>query len=105
MMGLSEWVTRLRFGIVEDEYGNEVRGVASAVTYQARLEQTASTEITQDRATYISDWLLFLPPRSDIHAGDQIKADGAVFEVLGPPNILRTPSGAHHIEARLRHVS
>ncbi len=92
MMGLSERVTRRRFGTVEDEYGNEVRGVASVAVYPARLEQTASTEITQDRATYISDWLLFLPPRADIHAGDQVTAEGAVFEVLGPPNVLRTPS-------------
>jgi len=73
-----------------------------------RLEQTAAVEVTNNRDTQISDWLLFLMPDVVISGLSRVVrvSDRVVFEVVGPPSILTRPlTGPHHIEARLVHFS
>src|SRR5205809_758720 len=71
--------------------------------YPAWLEQTKGDELTEDRQTEVSDWLLILEPDADISAVDLVvDEDGQVFEVVAPPAGARTPRGVHHLEARCR---
>lgn len=90
-----------------DEYGNTVLTYGSGTDYPARMEQTTGTEVTQDRDTQVADWVLFLNPDAVITGDSRVVFNGSTFEVLGPPSTPTTPRtvGAHHIEARLRHVT
>lgn len=87
-----------------DAYGNEVPGPVTMATYPARLEQRGTTELTADRATVTSTWLLFLPDSAEVTAHDRVEVDGEPFEVVGRPARRTTPRGLHHLEAELRAV-
>jgi head-tail adaptor len=102
---LSETATVVRYGTAVDEYGNIIRGAATNVVYDARLEQLSSDEIVRDRDTIVADWRIFLPPDADISPYDRVEARGHIFEVSGLPNEQKSPRAAHHIEARLRFVT
>lgn len=90
-----------------DAYGSSTFVYSGGTDYPARMQQTAGTEVTKDRDTQVSDWLLFLNPDVPITGDSRVLFNGQTFEVLGPPAIPTTPRtvGPHHIEARLRHVS
>jgi hypothetical protein len=87
-----------------DDYGNQVDTFAPGVEYAARLEQRIGLEQTGDQNIQVGEWLLILPPEAVIDGTDRVLADGATFEVVGPPVRQRTPRGVHHIEAALRLV-
>lgn len=91
-----------------DRYNQPIEAVTLVTAdVPCRLEQTDSTEVTIGEATVISDWRLFLFPDAVISHADRF-IDGSVpprtFEVVGAPNVHRTPRGPHHIEARLRFI-
>lgn len=90
-------------GITQDEYGNDVRDWAHAtiVGVLGLVQQTQSVEVTLDRDTVIADWLLFLPASTTIDARARISDGTNTWEVIGNPNVVRTPRGPHHIECRL----
>jgi putative hemolysin len=88
-----------------DDYGNPLAEYAEPVAYPARLEQRAGDEVTADRDTQLADWVLFLPPDAVVDGYARVvDGYGRAFEVVGPPAVQHTPRGAHHIEARLRHI-
>jgi hypothetical protein len=87
-----------------DPYGNEIPSDGTATTYFGRLEQTAATEVTRDRDAVTSDWVLYLPPHATVSAYDHVVARGSRFEVLGSPDVLQTPRGAHHLAVRLQYL-
>ena len=79
--------------------------MSSSISFFGRVEQTAATEITVNRNTQITDWLLFAPIGTDILSGDQVQVEAITLEVVGNPSVMRTVEGqAAHIEARLIHV-
>lgn len=92
-----------------DAEGNPARAAAATTTSAARLEREVSladrAETSGGPVESMSKWLLLLPPTAVLGQRDQVVADGVTYEVDGPPVVQRTPSGPHHIEARLRLVS
>lgn len=89
-----------------DSRGNPVDTWTYGTPISAWLEQTEAQEVTRGRETLLSDWLLVFPdPSTAIGGRDRIQDDqGRTFEVVGPPEVVTTPRGPHHVEARLRHV-
>lgn len=88
-----------------DEFGDPASSETSRSTVSGRLEQTDSTEVTAGRDTALSNWRLFLAPGTTVDSTDQVVAGGRTFEVVGPPDELKTPRGAHHTVVRLRHIA
>ena len=87
-----------------DEYGSPIDTWTPGPSYPSRLEQRSATEVTVDGDVQRSDWVLFLPPGAAIKGRDRWVTGGRTFEVIGPPAVLHTPDGPHHIEAQLRHL-
>jgi hypothetical protein len=89
---------------VTDAYNNKVADWTNPtrVTEPARLEQTAATEVTVDRDTLVSDWLLFSAADSAIEGHKRVEARGSTFEVVGKPALFYDRSSPHHYETRLR---
>lgn len=101
---LTETVEVVRSGpaTTADEYGNPVPAGETRASWPARLEQLATDEVVRDRDTVVADWRMFLPAEADIGAYDRVEGRGHVFAVVGLPDTLRSPRGAHHVEVALR---
>jgi hypothetical protein len=88
-----------------DEYNSETLEYpdpADVALINARLEQTAATEIHSGRDTQLSDWLLYAMPDAPLSGDSRVFCNGITYEVVGPPAIVTRPTtGPHHIEARL----
>lgn len=99
-------VTIRRAGAATDRYGDTPPDwtAASDVATTGWLTQLDDGEDFTNRDAYTSTWRLFLRPGETIAAGDRVIADGATFEVDGPPQRARTREAVHHIEATLRAV-
>ncbi len=82
-----------------DAEGNWSPGTQTTVSCPCRLEQLEAS-----RGRGASIWRLFLLPDIAIGPTDRVVVDGESFEVDGRPDVLATPRGPHHIEARLRRV-
>lgn len=100
-------VTIIRPGDRTDAYNNSLPDWNDTTTSSTKgwLHRTASDEVFGNRDAQVSDWVLFLPVATDIRATDRVTVEGSTFEVHGPPNVLHTKRGAHHIEAALRAVT
>lgn len=103
---LTQTVTIIVPGITIDTYENPVLDWPGATRTDVlgRLEQASSVEVTLQRDTVVSDWLLFLHPDVSINPLDRVEADGRVFEVVGAPAPAQAPWGVHHLEVRLRYL-
>lgn len=99
---LTETATVVRFTTDRDEYNAEVDGTATRTDHRARLEQLTTEEIIRDRDTVVADWRMFLLPGVDVTPYDHVEARGFTFDVVGLPDELRTPRGAHHLEVLLK---
>lgn len=104
---LSETVTILRHTPgARDEYGNVAATWPAAETVRCRLEQRRSIEVTQDRQTVVSDWVLYLHPDQVITAKDRfLDRFGRTFTVVGAPAMQSTPTRDAYVEVSLRHFS
>jgi len=50
--------------------------------------------------------VLFLPAAAATATfEDEVLVDGLRYQVDGRPDVLRTPRGIHHVEARVRRVA
>lgn len=87
-----------------DAHGNRGWEDGDPQTYPALLQQLSAEEQMQDRTEQAADWRLFLPPAAVVDGDSKVVVDGKPYEVVGPPDRLRTPRGEHHVEARLRSV-
>lgn len=91
---------------VADQYGNPGIVTTSTSTTKGWLTQIAASELTENRDTALSDWELSLPKDQLLDANDQIVDDiGRTFEVVGTPNVARTPQRISHIVVRCRYIS
>lgn len=90
----------------EDDYGNPVDAYVPVGEQLGRLEQRSTVELTQDRQTVISDWVLALNPEAVVGPQDQfVDAYGRTFEVVGAPAMRSSPTRDFLVEVSLRHVS
>lgn len=96
-----------RGAIVKDDYGNEVPGTTSTVTTEGYVEQTKATEITVDRETYVTDWLVFLLADVVVDASDRILYGSSTLQVVGSPHRVWNPRTRRtdHVEARCVEVT
>ena len=100
---LTETFTVIRPGEKTDALNNKVADWENPtrVSYPAKLQRLDVAELIAGEQTPVSHWLVFLPPEADVRATDRGEADGKTFELVGPPEVLRTPQGIDHLEARL----
>ncbi len=104
----SDTIVIRRAPLVADDYGNENRDWANAVSSApvngCNLQPLSVTEVTVGRETLVSRWQLFAPPATDLLATDRVVHDTATYEVDGEPQRWgRAPRG--HIAAVLRKVT
>jgi hypothetical protein len=90
----------------KDEYGNDVITTTSTVGINGYVEQTDAQEVTVDRETYQTDWLVVLPAGTPVDGSDRIVHGDRTFEVVGRPHEVWNPRtrSVHHIKARAREV-
>lgn len=83
-----------------DEYNNEVVGTTSTFATTGYVEQTEAKEVTVDRETYTTDWLVVLFPDVAIDGSDHIAFGTQTFLVVGSPHTVWNPRTRvfHHIE-------
>jgi hypothetical protein len=93
-----------RDAVGEDKYGNTTYTAVTAGPYKCRLEQTTTTEMTQDRETVITRYRMFMLAGPDLRAADTVQIDGKTYEVDGDPVVRDGMHAAHHIEATLKEV-
>lgn len=84
-----------------DDYGNQAKVWGDGTATRAWVSQRSSVEITADRETAISQWVVYLPATVVITADDRVEWGDYVFEVDGNPLPAWTPRGHHHTEAAL----
>lgn len=98
-----------------DAEGDATFGTPTTVDYPCRLEQvqgrgastTGSEELVEGESRTDTHLLLFLPAEaaSAVTFEDEVIVGGLRYQVDGRPDVLRTPRGIHHVEARLRRVA
>jgi hypothetical protein len=90
----------------EDDYGNVTHTWAVVRSTVGFFQQRDAVELTRDRDTQVSDWLLFLAADEVVSGRDRVGDQyGRVFEVVGTPNRPISPAhGPSHVEVSLRHV-
>lgn len=89
-----------------DKYGNEITVETDTVLVNGYVEQTEAQEMTVDRQTYMSDWLVVLPAEAVISGRDWVSHGDRTLEIIGSPAKPWNPRtrSVHHIEARAREV-
>lgn len=89
----------------EDAHGNQVASFDEATSTTGWISHTSTSELLDNRDGEAVDAVLFL--RSDeVITGDyEVESGDRRFRVVGSPLDIRTPSGPHHIEAKLREVN
>lgn len=99
-MALPSWakvtVTRLRAGTIDRRGSTEQDwSHPSELDIPGCSVQPASTSLSQDgRVLAISEGeTLYMPPGSDVKAGDRIRWDGNVYTITGKPRAWTSPTG------------
>ena len=99
-MALPSWakdtVTRLRAGTIDRRGSTEQDwSNPSELDIPGCSVQPASTSLSQDgRVLAISEGeTLYMPPGSDVKAGDRIRWDGNVYTITGKPREWTSPTG------------
>lgn len=83
-----------------DRYGNQTPGYVEVAWYVPCSIATASqSEVTIDRDTQITNWVLRLPPDTRLSGRHRIRVAGLVYEVIGEPELFPT-----HLHANCRVV-
>lgn len=89
-----------------DSRGTKVRDWAHAVSHEVggcNLQPVSSSVTWLDPAQAVTVRArLFVPPGSDIQAGDRVTVRGAQYAIDGEPHAWESPTGAvDHIECAL----
>jgi len=97
-----------------DAEGNPTFGTATTTVYPCLLQQiqgrgasnTGSQEMVEGESRTDTTLVLFLPAEAvAANFEDEVIVDGLRYQVDGRPDVVRTPRGGHHLEARLRRIS
>lgn len=103
---LPETVTWLRPIVTADRYGNTAYDWSTPVAsdLQARIDQTGADDVNSQTGTAaVGQWRL-LTNELGVDTRHRIVRDDVTFEIDGPPSIVFTPAGPHHLEAKLMAV-
>lgn len=66
------------------------------------LQEDATSEDRDGRTATMLGCTLFLPPGTDIRAGDRVGFGGTTYVVQGEPKVRRSPTGSvSHVQAQL----
>jgi hypothetical protein len=99
-------MTILRPSVVTDRYNDASLDwdTPTETPVSGWLHDLSSFESLGNRDTTQVSAQFFCPADTDLRSGDRIRDDqnGVVYEVDGVPNVARTPSVDHHLEASLR---
>lgn len=87
-----------------DAYGNTVREYATTTTVRGWLHRIAASDDLINRDAEIGDWILVLPAGTTITGDYRVQVDDVTYEIVGAVYTAHTPTGPHHIEARLKVV-
>lgn len=77
---------------------------AASFDVQCYFEQNKAIEDVTGRQTQIVDGFAVVGPGVRISPSARVQVDGVVYEVIGKPNQVHTPSGEHHVEVMLENV-
>lgn len=97
-----------------DAEGNPTFGTPTTTVYPCRLEQiqgrgastAGSQEMVVGESRTDTNLVLFLPAEAATATfEDEVIIDGVRYQLEGQPDVLRTPRGIHHIEARVRRLA
>lgn len=69
----------------EDDYGNDIISTTGTSAVEGYAEQTDAREITFNRETYVSDWLVILPAGTAVNGRSQFQVGSHLLEVVGNP--------------------
>lgn len=88
-----------RRGTQVRDWRNPTERMVGGCIIQPVSSDTAWTDETQAVTVRARLWL---PPNSDIEAGDRVEIDGNAYAVSGAPHAWKSPTGAiDHIECAL----
>jgi hypothetical protein len=89
-----------------DAYGNPVPDwdAATRTTVAAAVQPAGGSELTADRDTLESCWLLVLPAGTAIAGHDRVEWRGTTFQGRRAAGAVVDPPRAAHVEVRLRLV-
>lgn len=93
-------ITIVRAASTTDRYGNVVKDWANATRtdVRGRMAQRHREEIRGHQETQITDWICYLPPRTDVNGLDRLEWNGVTYEVGGHPNHAYGRALEHHVE-------
>jgi hypothetical protein len=99
-------VVIIRAARVTDPYGDvELDWVnATRTTTTGWLSQGPSLELLVARDTVITVSQLYLPKDADVDRQDRLEVDGALYDIVGKPNMAYSPRGPHHLEVNVQEV-
>lgn len=109
MSGISyhrDTITRVRAGLADDGYGNQVSDWSAATRSDLtgyRLQPETGGEYVLDREAVTTRWRLFGPDDGALKDTDRIEHQGFTYDIEGSIERHPSPTGRlAHIEARLR---
>lgn len=88
-----------------DDFGDDQPGSPSPTTAKGLIQPITSAEDIINRDTAVTRWRLFLPPDVTVDRLTRVSDGTDTYDVLGEPELYRTPSGPHHYEVTLQRVT
>lgn len=101
----AQWIVA---GLIPDAWGDYAPdwgyGYAATVTIACRIEQETGTEAADETRDALVRTATMWTNTAGVRGRDRIVADGLTWEVQGPPALVRSATGTHHLAATLRLV-
>lgn len=88
-----------------DRYGRPDLVWVVAETVPGRVEPITSSELTDSADVLSAAFRLFVDAETAITGRDRVRVGNETYEVIGAVQVHKSPSGSHHIEARLRRLT
>ena len=91
-------------------YGDVKWTYVAGETVPARIQHGAkggnedTSEVIIGKDQVLSDYMVFLPPGTNIAATDMLEFEGVMYRVNGKPSRFWDAIGEHHIQANLMKV-
>lgn len=89
-----------------DRYNDTVLDWSAPTSRSAKawFAQQDTSDDHEHRNAKITEGTVTFEVSAALAADERVVIDDTTYEVVGTPNVARTPRGPHHIEARLRVV-
>lgn len=89
-----------------DDYGNEIPDEAEVETFCELQQRSREEPVLEGQNISATEWRVFFRPGLDVQTGDALIVEGAEYELVGEPWVVRNPrTGTEsHIEASVELV-